>query len=189
MAERETFRILTVCTGNICRSPAAERLLAAGLGPSVSVRSAGTGALVGEPIDPGMARLLVAAGVAVDGFAARQLRPDLLGEADLVLALTRNHRSRVVDLLPTALGRSFTLLEFARLAESIDHAGIAEGLGPGDRLRAIVAEASAFRPLARAASADADDVPDPYRQGAAAFERSMALIRAAADAITRVALG
>ena len=45
----DTFSILTVCTGNVCRSPAVERLLASKLGPTVSVASAGTHALVGHP--------------------------------------------------------------------------------------------------------------------------------------------
>ena len=49
-------RILTVCTGNICRSPVAERLLQAGLNQAVPggfvVASAGTRAMVGEPMQP-----------------------------------------------------------------------------------------------------------------------------------------
>ena len=52
------FTILTVCTGNLCRSPAAERLLASKLGPTVKVSSAGTHALVGQPISEPMAALL-----------------------------------------------------------------------------------------------------------------------------------
>ncbi len=44
------FKILTVCTGNICRSPLAEGLLRKVLrGLPVEVSSAGTGALVGVP--------------------------------------------------------------------------------------------------------------------------------------------
>jgi hypothetical protein len=43
------FAILCVCTGNVCRSPAAERLLAARLGPGVVVASAGTVAALGGP--------------------------------------------------------------------------------------------------------------------------------------------
>ena len=54
----EAFSILTVCTGNICRSPAVERLLTRKLGPTVSVSSAGTHALVGHPIAEPMASLL-----------------------------------------------------------------------------------------------------------------------------------
>ena len=49
-------RVLTVCTGNICRSPFIERALQAELdrswGPGVvEVTSAGTGAMVGEPMN------------------------------------------------------------------------------------------------------------------------------------------
>jgi hypothetical protein len=36
---QEPFSILAVCTGNVCRSPAVERLLANQLGPTVSVSS------------------------------------------------------------------------------------------------------------------------------------------------------
>ena len=54
------FTVLAVCTGNICRSPAVERLLVAELGPGsdVHVVSAGVGAVVGAPISPPMAALL-----------------------------------------------------------------------------------------------------------------------------------
>ena len=52
-----TFSVLTVCTGNICRSPLAELILAASLSdiPDVRVESAGTGALVGHGMpDPAL---------------------------------------------------------------------------------------------------------------------------------------
>jgi protein-tyrosine phosphatase len=44
------FSILAVCTGNVCRSPAVERLLTGQLFPTVTVSSAGMHALVGHPI-------------------------------------------------------------------------------------------------------------------------------------------
>ena len=42
------FRVLTVCTGNICRSPAVERLLAAALGPDADVEVSSAGGLVDQ---------------------------------------------------------------------------------------------------------------------------------------------
>ncbi|MCP5602776.1 protein tyrosine phosphatase, partial [Klebsiella pneumoniae] len=42
--------ILVVCTGNICRSPLAERILRKSL-PGKKIDSAGTNALVGHPAD------------------------------------------------------------------------------------------------------------------------------------------
>ena len=49
-------RLLTVCIGNICRSPMAEALLRAHLAAqgreAATVQSAGLAALVGRPADP-----------------------------------------------------------------------------------------------------------------------------------------
>ena len=50
LMSQEVFSILAVCTGNVCRSPAAERLLASKLGPSVRV-SLGGHACAGGPSD------------------------------------------------------------------------------------------------------------------------------------------
>ena len=61
--------VLTVCTGNTCRSPAVERLLAARTG--LTVRSAGTHAEPGAQVSAPMARLLHDCGIATEGFAAR----------------------------------------------------------------------------------------------------------------------
>ena len=123
------FAVLTVCTGNICRSPAAERLLAArlGAGSGVAVSSAGVGAVVGAPIPPPMAALLSGAGVSPDGFAARQLTAAMLRDSDLVLVLTRGHRARVVDVYPGAVRRTFTLRELARLAAAVGPDALPDG--------------------------------------------------------------
>ena len=54
----EPFRILCVCIGNVCRSPVAERLLAARLGEGFAVSSAGVGAVVGSGVHPHSAAAL-----------------------------------------------------------------------------------------------------------------------------------
>jgi len=182
MTEPEPLRILTVCTGNICRSPAAERLLAARLGPSVVVGSAGVGALVGAPVDPMMARLMRDAGLEPDGFAARAATERLVRDADLVLPLTRAHRARVVDLAPAVVRRTFTLLEFAHLVSLVHAPGAVAPRTPVERLRLLI-------PLAAAARASAPeppqgyDVPDPYGYGLAEFTTSWALIEGAVATI------
>ena len=81
-----TYRILTICTGNICRSPMVEfavreALEQAGLGDRVEVASAGTsGWEVGNPIDP-----------STDAHRARQMDDAELQAADLVLTLDHDH--------------------------------------------------------------------------------------------------
>jgi protein-tyrosine phosphatase len=181
--------ILVVCTGNICRSPAAERLLAAGLGPDSGVRvaSAGTNAVAGAPVHPPMATLVQAAGATCDGFAARQLTPALVREAALVVTMTRRHRGAVVELVPAAVRRTFTLRELARLATSVDPAGL-PATGPADRLRALVPLAVAQRGRVSAAPED-DDVADPYGLDDAAYAASFSQLRPAVDTLARVLRG
>lgn len=178
--------ILTVCTGNICRSPAAERLLAAHLGDSVQVSSAGTGALEGHPVDAEMAPLIIAAGGDPSGFAARQITAEIVKGADLILTATTEHRSRVVRLAPATVRRTFTLLELARICSSPELPAL-EGVGIDARLRELVDNAGLNRTLGNVAAGD--DIPDPYRRGPEAFRESFALITSAVDAIAGVLRG
>lgn len=87
-------RILTVCLGNICRSPVAEaavREAAVEAGLDVTVDSAGTGAYhVGNPPDERMVAAGRDAGMVVDGQARRVVAHDL-SSYDLVLAMDREN--------------------------------------------------------------------------------------------------
>lgn len=195
----EPFRILVVCTGNICRSPFAERVLRRALGrvggelgapgwaTEIVVTSAGTEAMVGHPIETTMAAWARHHDVEGDPHAARQLDRELLADADLVLALARDHRRDIVTLLPRASRTVFTLNEFARLVEDAAAAGILElpdGRNARDAIEAVVDAAAMRRGFAIAPDDPrADDVPDPYRRDAAAYEAAAAQI---VDAITRV---
>lgn len=180
------FRILTVCTGNICRSPAAAQLLARGLALEIDVSSAGTGAVVGNPVEPAMQALLEDAGVAVQPFAARQLDAGMVRDADLLLALTTQHRSEALRLAPAALRRSFTLLEFARIVGAEEFPEL-RAAGAAARLREMTTMAGARRQVGSVVNDD--NVPDPYRQGEAVFQSAFEMIRHGVDAIVRVAMG
>jgi protein-tyrosine phosphatase len=138
--------VLFVCEGNICRSPAAEVLLRSCLGPdgAVAVGSAGLAARVGEPIDEPVRRLLAARGLGSD-VVARQLVPDLVRSADVVLTMTAAQRAAVVSRVPAAVRRTFVLREFAGLARLADPIAAAD---PADRLAAVVAGAGRARALA-----------------------------------------
>ncbi|WP_417219897.1 low molecular weight protein-tyrosine-phosphatase [Arthrobacter sp.] len=90
------YRILTVCTGNICRSPMAAYMLreavdAAGL-EDVEIASAATSDWeTGNPIDPRAAGLLTRRGIEASSHVARQFTADDFATADLVLALDTDH--------------------------------------------------------------------------------------------------
>ena len=91
----DPLHVTFVCSGNICRSPMAEKMFAdqlrqRGLADAVRVTSAGTGNWhVGSRADERAAKVLRAHGYSTDHRAA-QVDDDHLG-ADLVVALGRNH--------------------------------------------------------------------------------------------------
>ncbi|WP_460356886.1 arsenate reductase/protein-tyrosine-phosphatase family protein [Mycobacterium sp. ZZG] len=113
------MHVLFVCTGNICRSPTAERLAEAYAEESrlqdFVASSAGTRAMVGYPIHEAAATVLRDLGGDASGFAARQLTAKVIQPAGLILTMTREHRDRVLEIAPSKLKRTYTLCEAARL--------------------------------------------------------------------------
>ncbi|KIT90222.1 hypothetical protein QT22_00440, partial [Staphylococcus aureus] len=99
-----TLRILTICTGNICRSPFAAKLLASKLDRTqFKVASAGTSAMLGDPMQETMQRIAADMGVRWrDEHSARVLTHGLVGQADLILGMEREHRSQAAKLQPSA---------------------------------------------------------------------------------------
>jgi len=91
------FRVLVVCTGNICRSPMGEvvlreRLAEAGLGDAVEVASAGiSDEEHGNPIDRRARAVLEGHGYPVPDHRAHQVAAHELSDYDLALAMTNQH--------------------------------------------------------------------------------------------------
>ncbi|MFI6424982.1 low molecular weight protein-tyrosine-phosphatase [Promicromonospora sp. NPDC050880] len=149
---------MTVCTGNICRSPMAEIVLrdrfeAAGLGDAVEVDSSGVSDEEhGNPVDPRARAVLAEHGYPTgDGHRARQVTSADVGSRDLVLAMTTRH-ARVLRDLQRGDGA------VVRMYRSFDPA--VAGL-PENRL----------------------DIADPWYGGPDDFEECLAEIEAAADGV------
>jgi protein-tyrosine phosphatase len=96
--------VVFVCTGNICRSPIAEKVFVheleqAGLADAVQVSSAGTGSWhIGSPADERAMAVLRTGGYAVE-HVARQVDAEQLG-ADLIVALDRSHERALRTMVP-----------------------------------------------------------------------------------------
>jgi protein-tyrosine phosphatase len=159
----------------------AERLLQAGLNQVMpdgfEVRSAGTRAMVGDPIQPISADIIRTFGGNPEQFAARQLTPKILRGVDLVLTMTSGHRGEVLQLDASLLKRTFTIREFARMLDVLDQRAEAAGNAPedtyddGDPLaanhafwRGLPARAAAVRHLSLPADPAENDIIDPYRR-------------------------
>jgi protein-tyrosine phosphatase len=114
----------------------------------------------------------------------------LIAGADLVLTATRQHRADVVEHVPAAVRRTFTLREFARLAAAVDPAEIDDAAGPGarpaERLAALVPLAARERVQV---PAELDDVVDPYRRSDEVYQESFEQLIEAVRVVARVVLG
>lgn len=161
----------------------AERLLQAGLNQVLpggfEVASAGTRAMVGDPMQPISADIVSTFGGDPENFAARQLTPKILRGVDLVLTMTSGHRGEVLQLDASFLKRTFTIREFARMLDVLDErAAASESKEPaagasddGDPLaanqtfwRGLPARAAAVRHLSLPADSSENDIIDPYRR-------------------------
>jgi protein-tyrosine phosphatase len=157
--------ILFVCTGNICRSPYAERRLRQLLPDSgIPIASAGTGAVVASVIEQATSEQLRRLGADVTGVAARDVTPTLLDGAELVLTMTRAHRADVARLRPAAMRRIFALGDFADLCRA---SAAWRPIAPSRPwLPQVVAEAAAARGTVAPRDASEVDVVDPYGRSA-----------------------
>jgi protein-tyrosine phosphatase len=151
------YRLMTVCTGNICRSPMAEVVLrdrfeAAGLGGLVVVDSTGiSDEEHGNPIDRRAQRTLAEHGYDVPAHRARLVTADQLAARDLVLVMTSNHARVLRRLAPDGVD--------IRMMRSFDPA-----VAPDVPERLL-------------------DVDDPWYGPQEAFEQTLVEIEAAADGI------
>lgn len=106
--------ILVVCVGNICRSPMAEAMLQQALGDKtgITVTSAGLGALAGHAAAEHSVSLMKERGIDITGHRARQLTPDMISAADLILVMEKGHRRALDSLEPAARGKVHRLCEW-----------------------------------------------------------------------------
>jgi protein-tyrosine phosphatase len=151
----------------------AEQLLRAGLSAysGVTVTSAGTVGLVGEPMDARALNLAASFGVTdAAEHVARELSEQQIREADVVFAMSREHRRAIVQLHPRSARYTFTIREFARITAEITDADLTDAalLPRGDvasRFAAAVEAAASLRGIVTPLqNADDDDVVDPYRR-------------------------
>jgi protein-tyrosine-phosphatase len=109
--------------------------LASDAGVPYEARSAGTAALVGEPMTPHAAAVLEEVGVYPGKHRARQVDAAMLEGADLVLAMTPQHASALRRI--SAEGKIHTLLGYAYAAPEAE--GISDPIGqPVSAYRASV---------------------------------------------------
>ncbi len=149
MKNKDKFRVLFVCMGNICRSPTAHAVFRrlveeAGLEDVIEIDSAGTHAYhVGEAPDPRSQQTAARRGIRMHDLRARRVDLGDFYHYDLILAMDE------------------------------DNLAILEEMKPED----ATAEVKLF--LAEYAPEHGRVVPDPYYGGPEGFERVFDMVEAA----------
>lgn len=100
--------ILTLCIGNICRSPIAEALLKQQF-PDKNVWSAGLGALVGHSADLLSVEVAAAYDLDLSTHRAQQVSAWMCQTAELILVMEQSHKIALEQKYPLVRGKVFRL--------------------------------------------------------------------------------
>ncbi|UWQ76035.1 low molecular weight protein-tyrosine-phosphatase [Leisingera sp. M658] len=114
-------RILFVCLGNICRSPAAEGVFRA-LSPGAETDSAGTASYhAGEPPYGPMQAAARARGLDISDLRARQFHRDDFADFDLIIAMDARNLDNIEALRPAGNGTPVRLFTAYAPETGADH--------------------------------------------------------------------
>jgi protein-tyrosine phosphatase len=105
--------VLTLCIGNICRSPLAEVLLAREL-PQHKVWSAGLAAVIGAQADSTSQVIAQEQGLDLSAHRAQQVSLFMCQQADLILVMEQSHKTQLEQQFPQVRGKVFRLGQFGQ---------------------------------------------------------------------------
>ncbi|GLZ75917.1 hypothetical protein Afil01_07240 [Actinorhabdospora filicis] len=173
------FTVLSVCMGNICRSPMSERLLVARLREHVGdgvdelllSHSCGLGGWhAGEGMTEATAKELRERGGTDEGFRSRQITRDMLDISDLIITATSEQVEYIAAHYPQALPRTFLVRHLGALLEHVDATALPPFAATPEAVQergvAIVAAADAVRDKAPESELD-----DPWGLDSATYRR------------------
>jgi protein-tyrosine phosphatase len=164
------FRVLLVCTGNICRSPIAHGLLTERskrlLGGVIEVRSSGTWGLGGSPATTEGIAAAADLGIDIAGHRASRFTARLARWADLVVTMTTEQEAEVREEAAEAAAKTFTLKELVSILGALPPA---VGEPTREALLRRVDEASRARAAGRIRPPADIDVSDPLGLSSSAY--------------------
>jgi protein-tyrosine-phosphatase len=138
-------KILFVCTGNSCRSVMAERLfqkLSDEKGLGIEAYSAGISAAHGWAASDETVELLRQRGIDASRHQSQPVTPELIAEADLIVAMTDTHEKFFHEKYPDAKDKVILSTRFIDGADNAYYKhGIPDPIGMGGQFYQNVFEA------------------------------------------------
>lgn len=161
------FRILVVCTANICRSVMAERMLQREIearGLDVEISSCGL-MFDGAPASDTVLAVLAERDIDAHDHRSHKFTPALLDGVDLVVTMERRHARELAVAVEGASPRIHTL---GALVEWLGSPAAMTGVGGEDASEptptAQIATCAAGRPPSALLGGGPDEVDDPHGQ-------------------------
>jgi protein-tyrosine phosphatase len=160
------FKVLYVCSANLCGSVTAAALMTRALEgrspvPEWGVMSAGLDVRPGAALPSPIADVMVKCGIALN-TRPQQIDSSVVHVADLVLTAERAQRARIVRALPSAGRRTFTIRQFGRLCAAGREASGIKFTGVGGDLLEV---AEIGRTFVQPVDLSSDDIDDPTAVG------------------------
>ena len=121
-----SYKLLFICTGNICRSPIAEGLaptMGKDYGHDIEAKSAGTLGLINRAADPKSVEVLAEIKIDISKHRSQEITEELIEWADYILVMERKHGTHVRQYFPAARDKILELASFGSLAEVPDPIG------------------------------------------------------------------
>lgn len=113
------FRVLFVCTANVCRSPLAEaifnrKVLEAGVEDRIWSTSTGTWAAEGVPASSMTKLVAMENGLNLETHRSTAITLEMIKTNDLILCMTPVHKKDLLEIFPHLKHKIYTLREFGR---------------------------------------------------------------------------
>lgn len=183
------IRILALCSGNVCRSPLAAMLLADRLNPArFEVTSAGTSPMIGDQMPTEAQELAARMGCTQAQYhRARAVTEEDLSASDLIIGMARTHANRAIQLQPSAVTRTYTLLGLAQTVAHIktQHVRTLHRQESNVEVATLKTITRMRGTVPRLHPTHLYDLEDPYGRSKQAYERSGRQIVAAIDQIAK----
>jgi protein-tyrosine phosphatase len=149
---------------------------------AIRVSSAGTWARPGSPPTDEAEEAVRERGVDISEHRSTPFAPDQAARADLVLTMTGEQREEVLDAVPDAAARTFTLKELVALLGALPAPA---GEVSREALVVRIAEADRLRASGQAPRPADEDVADPIGLSAATYQAVAWELEELTDALVR----